>query len=145
MAGLTAHIRVRGIPQFKRNVRTVKKAALQAALEHADRESELLFEGTTRIVPYMSGRLFNSAYRRKRSTKEENPVFVVGYNLAAAPHGWAVHQIPNRNHPTRGPYSDPKTDHFLTIPRDALALTYAARATVRINRAIQKARVERVR
>lgn len=142
---LSARIVPRSLMNLKRNFRSLKKDLLKVAEDHAERESEILFEKTGRIVPYLTGGLFNARFRRRSSKKEDQPTWQVGYDTNQAPHAWAVHQIPNRVHPTRGPYPDDKQDHFLSVPRDELAQTYQARAQVKLNAAIRRFRPIRSR
>lgn len=142
----TVRIKVRGIPQTVKNIRGLRKVLLKVAADHAARESELLYDHTGRVVPYLSGQLLGARFRRQAEGRgATRPTWLVGYNQNQAPYAWAVHQIPNRFHPVRGPYNDPKMDHFLSVPRDMLAQTYAARAQVKFNQAIRHYPVSRVR
>lgn len=138
-------IRVKGIPVLAGNVKQLKKELLEAADDHATREAGLLYLATGRMVPYLSGQLLGSRYQRREDTSTKTrPRWVVGYDLALAPYAWEVHQIP-QHHPTRGPYNDPKSDHYLSIPRDAMAQTYAARAQVKFNMVVKTFHARRVR
>lgn len=138
-------VRVKGIPQLAQNLKGLKDELLEEADAHATREAGLLYEHTGRIVPYLDGILLGSRYqKRDEASSKRFPRWQVGYDLGQAPYAWEVHQVP-ANHPTRGPYNDPKTDHFLSIPRDLLAQTYAARAQVKLNAVVRSFRVRRTK
>lgn len=82
-----------------------------------------LFSRTRAVVPYEDGDLYNAAYIANLSTGEKS-VWAVGYDTVAVDYAMTVHETPNRMHPIRGPSREPKQDHFLSEPRDAMESSF---------------------
>lgn len=101
-----------------------------------------LYARTRAVVPYLDGELYESAFIEKVG---EHPVhmWAVGYDTNAVPYAITVHETPNRVHPTRGPSNEPKQDHFLSEPRDAMVKTYSRTMAEDLERAIMTTKFER--
>lgn len=128
-----------------RNIRRVRYAILKKKSQTPWNAGQHLYSRTRAVVPYKEGDLYESAFLRKEIDTDEKTIWTVGYDLAKAPHGWMVHEIPGRMHPTRGPSSEPKQDHFLSEPADAMRKPYARTVRDDVNAAIASVRIERMR
>lgn len=120
------------------NIRTTGHLNAYNAAQH-------LFARTRAIVPYEDGTLYNAAYSKKVEASDKKAIWEVGYDMQAAPHALIQHETPEYNHPTRGPSAEPKTDHFLSKPRDAMEKAYAKTVADDVWGAIKSTRVTRVR
>jgi len=87
-------------------------------------QAQHLFSRTRAVVPYMDGDLYDAAYIANISPDDKRRVWVVGYDTVAVDYAMTVHETPGRMHPTRGPSREPKQDHFLSEPRDAMEKTF---------------------
>lgn len=136
--------RVDGIPETTANLRRIRDVARDAARESVPKQANYLFGRTRAIVPYLEGELYASAYQIDIST-EKQVIWAVGYDTTRIPYAWEVHEIPNRIHPTRGPSPEPKQDHFLSEPRDAMEQSYVKTVGDDIRRAIAGVRIMAMR
>jgi hypothetical protein len=70
------------------------------------------------MVPYLSGKLYNSAFNLNTTTDPNVPTYSVGYD-SNVEYAYAVHEVPGLYHPTTAdaPRKEPKSDHFLSIPK----------------------------
>jgi hypothetical protein len=137
-------MRVRGQETVVRNIRLLNDR-LQRAGENASwNGAQHLFARSRAVVPYQDGDLYNSAYMARIST-DHFAMWIVGYDNISVDYAWLVHEIPNREHPTRGPSSEPKQDHFLSEPRDRMESTFPRTVMDEVQDAIRGARFERGR
>lgn len=122
-----------------RNIQTLRTLLLREGNASAWNQAQHLFARTRAVVPYEDGDLYDAAYIANIGT-DKVKAWVVGYDTVKAPHAVPVHEIPNRNHPTRGPSGEPKQDHYLSEPRDAMVKTFPRTVANDLERAITKAR-----
>ena len=116
-------VMIEGIPEVVGNVQRLRTVLTRQGNTSAWNQAQHLYSRTRAVVPYLEGELYNSAYIANISTADKK-VWQVGYDTVAIPYAWSVHEIPNRIHPTRGPSREPKQDHFLSEPRDAMAESF---------------------
>ena len=116
-------VMIEGIPEVVGNVQRLRTVLTRQGNTSAWNQAQHLYSRTRAVVPYLEGELYNSAYIANISTADKK-VWQVGYDTVAIPSAWSVHEIPNRIHPTRGPSREPKQDHFLSEPRDAMAESF---------------------
>lgn len=136
---------IEGVPEVVSNIQQLRSTIMDASHHTAQANADYLFERTRAVVPYLSGDLYNAAYKGDISVGRAMAVWVVGYDTVAVPYAVRVHETPNRNHPTRGPSPEPKQDHYLSEPRDAMGSgTFQKTVKEDLERAI-RARVARMR
>lgn len=128
----------RNIGRMFLNIRTTGYLNAFNAAQH-------LLSRTRAIVPYLNGDLYNAAYAKKVDSGQAKAIWEVGYDTTAAPHALIQHETPEYNHETRGPSTEPKTDHFLSKPRDVMEKVYAKTVKDDIWSAIRRTRIERMR
>ena len=116
-------VMIEGIPEVVGNVQRLRTVLTRQGNTSAWNQAQHLYSRTRAVVPYLEGELYNSAYIANISTSDKK-VWQVGYDTVAISYAWSVHEIPNRIHPTRGPSREPKQDHFLSEPRDAMAESF---------------------
>lgn len=112
-----------GLPEFLGNTQRLRTVVTRQGKTSSWNGAQHLFSRTRAVVPYLNGDLYNSAYIANIS-HDKVSVWAVGYDTVAIPYAWQVHETPDRNHPTRGPSREPKQDHYLSEPRDAMEKTY---------------------
>lgn len=135
---------IEGIPEVVGNIQRLRTVMTRQGNTSAWNQGQHLFSRTRAVVPYLEGELYNSAYLANISTADEK-VWVVGYDTVSIPYAWDVHEIPNRIHPTRGPSREPKQDHFLSEPRDAMVESYPKQVAGDMRGAIASVRIIRRR
>jgi hypothetical protein len=113
-----------GSPALLGNIQRLQTVLYKQANQSAWNQAQHLFSRTRAVVPYMDGDLYGAAYIANISPNEKNRVWAVGYDTVKVSYAMTVHETPNRVHPTRGPSREPKQDHYLSEPRDAMAKTY---------------------
>ena len=113
-----------GVPVVVGNVQRLRTTLTRQANQSAWNQAQHLFARTRAVVPYLDGELYESAFINNIGSKDK-PMWAVGYDTVAVDYAVTVHETPNRVHPTRGPSSEPKQDHFLSEPRDAMAKSFA--------------------
>jgi len=113
-----------GHPALVKNIQRLRTVLTRQGTTSAWNGAQHLYARTRAVVPYLEGELYDSAYMANIG-QPNKPAWVVGYDTVAAPHAIIVHETPNRNHPTRGPSSEPKQDHFLSEPRDRMSEEFA--------------------
>lgn len=128
-----------GHPNVVRNIQSLQSVMTRQANLSAWNQAQHLFARTRAVVPYENGDLYNAAYIANLST-EEKKVWAVGYDTVAVDYAITVHEVPNRNHPTRGPSREAKQDHYLSEPRDAMAETFPRTVRGDMERAIRSVR-----
>ena len=132
-------VMIEGIPEVVGNVQRLRTVLTRQGNTTSWNGAQHLFARTRAVVPYLDGELYNSAYIANISTRDKS-VYAVGYDTVAVPYAWDVHEIPNRVHPTRGPSNEPKQDHFLSEPRDAMASSFPRTAAHELRDAVRSAR-----
>ena len=137
-------VMIDGIPEVVGNIQRLRTVLTRQGNTSAWNQAQHLFSRTRAVVPYLDGDLYNSAYIKNTST-EDKKVWEVGYDTVAVPYAWSTHETPNRNHPTRGPSREPKQDHFLSEPRDAMEATFPKDVANDMRGAIGRARIIRRR
>lgn len=113
-----------GSPAVLGNIQRLRTMLLKEGDQSAWNQAQHLFARTRAVVPYLNGDLYDAAYIANISPSDTVRIWVVGYDTVAVTYAVTVHEEPNRNHPTRGPSNEPKQDHFLSEPRDAMEKTY---------------------
>ena len=111
---------VRGKEIAVRNLRNVRRHLVKRCGSTAYNAALHLKARSQAVVPYEEGDLYDSAYVAPISSSEDKQVWGVGYDVGKAPHAILVHEIPGRMHPTRGPSPEPKQDHYLEEPANAM-------------------------
>jgi hypothetical protein len=112
-----------GVPLVLGNLQRLRTTLTRDGNQSAWNQAQHLYSRTRAVVPYLDGDLYESAYIVNIGDKDF-PMWAVGYDTDVAPHAITVHEEPNRNHPTRGPSREPKQDHYLSEPRDAMESTF---------------------
>lgn len=135
---------IEGIPEVVGNIQRLRTVMTRQGNTSAWNQGQYLFSRTRAVVPYLEGELYNSAYLANISTADQK-IWVVGYDTVQIPYAWDVHEIPNRIHPTRGPSREPKQDHFLSEPRDAMVESYPKQVAEDMRGAIASVRIIRRR
>lgn len=120
MAKLRVTVQLRGREVTIRNLRHVNRQVVKRADSSTWNAAQHLKARSQAVVPYQYGVLYSAAYLEKDTDNEDVKMWAVGYDTGKAPHAWPVHEIPGRFHPIRGPSSEPKQDHFLSEPADAM-------------------------
>lgn len=113
-----------GNPLLLGNIQRLRSVLLPEIDRSPWNQAQHLFSRTRAVVPWLTGELYNAAYIANISPSKWKRIWVVGYDTVAVSHAMTVHETPNRMHPTRGPSNEPKQDHFLSEPRDAMEKTY---------------------
>lgn len=131
---------VEGVPVTVANIGRVRRVVRETNKRFTLRKAANLFWATQGVVPYLSGRLYGSAYIREVGANPAYPRQEVGYDTAQAPHALVVHETPGMVHPTRGPRHEPKQDHFLSEPRDRMAGTFVSELRQELVEAIRRMR-----
>jgi hypothetical protein len=134
-----------GHPTLRRNLKVLQQAVATQANLNAWNGAQHLFARSRAVVPYDKGDLYNAAYMRKAEDGGSRAMWVVGYDTARAPHAILVHEIPGRHHPIRGPSNEPKQDHYLSEPADAMRSTFPRTVANDLQAAIHRAKVIRTR
>lgn len=116
-----------GVPELLGNTQRLRTVMTRQGKTTAWNAAQHLFSRTRAVVPYLTGDLYNSAYIANISTDKKS-VWAVGYDTVAVWYAWMQHETAGRNHPIRGPSKEPKQDHFLSEPRDAMAKSYPRQA-----------------
>ena len=137
--------RVIGGTTVRRNMRRMFLNIRSMGTLNAYNAAQHLLARTRAVVPYEDGTLYNAAYARKVDSNQDKAVWEVGYDTTQAPHALIQHETPEYNHPTRGPSTEPKTDHFLSKPRDAMEKAYTKSVWNDVWSAIRRTRIERTR
>lgn len=117
-------IMLEGVPAVVGNLRQLTRSVVREGKTNAWNGAQHLYARTRAVVPFMDGVLYEAAFIEKLRDDDKHPMWVVGYDTGAAPYALPVHEIPDRNHPTRGPSPEPKQDHFLSEPRDKMVKTF---------------------
>ncbi len=130
-----------GTPILLGNIQRLRTTLTRQADKSAWNQAQHLFSRTRAVVPYMDGELYGAAYIANISPSDARRVWVVGYDTVAVDYAMLVHETPNRVHPTRGPSHEPKQDHFLSEPRDAMEKTFPQTVADDMARAIRGARI----
>lgn len=112
-----------GHPDVVRNLQRLHTTLTREANQTAWNQAQHLYARTRAVVPYLNGDLYEAAFIRRLDDSKKS-VWVVGYDTVAVDYAMMVHETPNRIHPTRGPSKEPKQDHFLSEPRDAMEQTF---------------------
>jgi hypothetical protein len=112
-----------GHPVVLKNIQRMRSVITRQGSTSGWNGAQHLFARTRAVVPYLSGELYDAAYIANVG-RPNFPAWVVGYDTVAVPHAMVVHETPNRVHPTRGPSSEPKQDHYLSEPRDAMEKSF---------------------
>jgi hypothetical protein len=131
-----------GQSELAGNFRILKSIIERQGHTSAWNGAQHLFARTRAVVPYMEGVLYGAAYIRNIAYSRARPTWEVGYDTGQAPYALAVHDVP-ANHPTRGPSSEPKQDHFLSAPRDQMQKTYPATVRDDMRRVLRRVPVRR--
>lgn len=142
---LRATIQLRGQQVTIRNLRHVNRQIVRRADSSTWNAAQHLKARSQAVVPYRFGDLYNSAYIRKVKDSEDEKMWAVGYDTGQAPHAWPVHEIPGRIHPIRGPSHEPKQDHYLSEPADAMRKEYPRTVADDLRQTIRTVRVTRLR
>ena len=132
-------VQVRGVRPTVANIGRLRRAVREETDLITTDMAARLFHITTGIVPYQDGDLYRSAFNIDTTVNRNFPTRSVGYD-STIDYAFAVHELPNRVHPTRGPRKEPKQDHFLSEPRDALAEIFPRIVRDRIAARIQRMR-----
>ena len=130
-----------GMPQLLSNTQRLRTTLTRQANTSAWNGAQHLYARTRAVVPYLTGELYDAAYIANISPNEKNRVWVVGYDTVAVEHAIIVHETPNRNHPTRDPSNEPKQDHYLSEPRDAMVASFPRTVADEMRDAIRSARI----
>ena len=128
-----------GHPAVVGNIRRLRTVMTREGNQSAWNQAQHLYARTRAVVPYLTSQLYNAAYINNIG-KKDHPMWVVGYDTVEAPYAVDVHEIPNREHPTRGPSSEPKQDHYLSEPRDAMVASFPREVGNDLERAINRLR-----
>lgn len=144
-SGLEVTFQLRGKDVTIRNMRRVNRQLVKRADSSTWNAAQHLKARSQAVVPYLHGDLYNSAYIEKDVDTDDKRIWAVGYDTGKAPHAWVVHEIPGRNHPTRGPSPEPKQDHFLSEPADAMRKEFPRTVADDLQDEIRRVRIERVR
>jgi len=136
--GTLRAVGIEGISVVVANIGRLRRAIREENRAVVDDQAQRLLHISTGVVPYFSGRVYNSAFNTDMTFDPNKPYRAVGYD-DSIPYIWALHETPNRVHPIRGPRQEPKQDHFLSEPRDAQAEVF-----LNVLRARLKARIERM-
>lgn len=137
-------VMIDGIPEVVGNLQRLQTVLTKQGNTSAWNGAQHLFSRTRAVVPYLDGDLYNAAYMANISTDKKS-VWAVGYDTVAVPYAWDTHEIPNRIHPTRGPSNEPKQDHFLSEPRDAMTVSWPKQTADEMRGAIGRVRILRRR
>jgi hypothetical protein len=121
------------------NLRRLQSTLTRDGNLSAWNQAQRLYARSRAVVPYLTSQLYNSAYINNIGDKKF-PMWAVGYDTVEAPHAVIVHDTPNRVHPTRGPSSEPKQDHFLSEPRDAMEASYPREVAADLGRSVRSIR-----
>jgi hypothetical protein len=103
---------VENIGRVRRMFRETNQAAVR------DSAYRLMYRSMG-MVPYLTGKLYNSAFNLNTTSDPNVPTYSVGYD-SNVEYAYAVHEITGLYHPTTAdaPRKEPKSDHFLSIPKD---------------------------
>ncbi len=129
-----------GSPQLLGNIQRLRSVLLPEIDRSPWNQAQHLFARTRAVVPYRDGDLYNAAYIANISPSAWKRIWVVGYDTVAVEYAMLVHETPNRNHPTRGPSREPKQDHYLSEPRDAMEKSYPRAISTDIQHTLQRFR-----
>lgn len=140
---MRATVVIEGFGPLLQNIQRLRSALTRQGNQSAWNGAQHLFARTRAVVPYKDGDLYNSAYIANVSPSEDRRIWVVGYDTVAVPYAMDVHEIPNRIHPTRGPSPEPKQDHFLSEPADAMRKSYPRTVADDMERVIRRTRMVR--
>lgn len=124
-----------GAPQLLGNFQRLRTTLTREANMSAWNQAQKLYARTRAVVPYDTAALYESAFITNIGIPQK-PMWAVGYDTVAVDYAMLVHEEPNRNHPTRGPSREPKQDHYLSEPRDAMAQSYPRSVAQDLDRAI---------
>lgn len=127
-----------GLPSLLNNTQRLRTTLYREENLSAWNQAQHLFSRTRAVVPYKDGDLYNAAYIANISPSDKVRIWVVGYDTVAVDYAMNVHEIPGRNHPTRGPSNEPKQDHFLSEPRDAMEKSYVRTVADDLEKALRK-------
>lgn len=133
---------VRGKETVVRNMRTLQERLLAAGEDLSWNGAQHLFSRTRAVVPFKTGKLYESAYMVKISQKNF-AMWAVGYEDVRVEYAWIVHEVPNRIHPVRGPSNEPKQDKYLSNPRDEMSKTWPTMVSDVLEERIRSAKMER--
>jgi len=128
---------VTGISETVANIGRLRRGIREENRSVVDDQSARLFKITTGIVPYFSGRVYNSAFNTDLTFDPNLPTRAVGYD-SSIPYIWDLHETPNRVHPARGPRQEPKQDHFLSEPRTAMEAVFLGVLRARLHARISR-------
>lgn len=128
-----------GHPTLVNNLQRLNTTITRQGNLSAWNGAQHLYARTHAVVPYLTGELYEHAFMANIG-QPKKPTWIVGYDTVAVPHAVIVHEVPNRNHPTRGPSSEPKQDHFLSEPRDQMEKSYPKDVERDMRQAITKTR-----
>lgn len=117
-------VSVEGIRPTVSNIGRLRRGIREANKKFVLKKAAELWTRSTGMVPYNTGALYRSAFIREISSNAAYPQQIVGYDPGIAPYAMLVHEITGKTHPTRGPRPEPKRDHYLSEPRDAMAATF---------------------
>ena len=132
---------LRGKDVTIRNMRHVNRQLVRRADSSTWNAAQHLKARSQAVVPYLTGGLYRSAFVRKVKDSDDVKMWAVGY---MAEHALMVHEIPGRNHPTRGPSPEPKQDHYLSEPADQMRKEYPRRMRDDLADEVSRVRVLRV-
>lgn len=132
-----------GSPAVLGNIQRLRSVLTRQGNTSAWNGAQHLFARTRAVVPYKDGDLYDAAYIANISPSDDHRVWVVGYDTVAVDYAMTVHETPNRVHPTRGPSREPKQDHFLSEPRDAMEQSFPRQVKDDLSRAIRQIRFAR--
>lgn len=132
-----------GSPAVLGNIQRLRSVLTRQGNTSAWNGAQHLFARTRAVVPYEDGDLYDAAYIANISPSDDHRVWVVGYDTVAVDYAMTVHETPNRVHPTRGPSREPKQDHFLSEPRDAMEQSFPRQVKDDLSRAIRQIRFAR--
>lgn len=128
-----------GVPLVVGNLQRLRTTLSREGNQSAWNQAQHLYARSRAVVPYLEGELYEGAFINNIGSKEF-PMWAVGYDTVSVAHALIVHETPNRVHPTRGPSSEPKQDHFLSEPRDAMAQSFPRTVADDLEAAIGKIR-----
>lgn len=128
-----------GVPAVVGNFRLLQRSLVRDGNQSAWNQAQHLYARTRAVVPYMDGDLYGAAFIKNIGEKDK-PMWAVGYDTVAVDYAITVHETPGLNHPTRGPSSEPKQDHFLSDPRDAMARSYVKDVGTDLRRSVSNIR-----
>lgn len=126
-----------GHPTIVGNLQRLTTSVTRQGNTNAWNGAQHLYARSRAVVPYLNGEIYESAFIKNIGEKNF-PMWAVGYDTVAVQHALPVHEIPNRDHPTRGPSPEPKQDHYLSEPRDQMAKSFVRDVAEGARHAISK-------